>query len=283
MLELKRIDVDFGRRDKSFPLNTYDLLKIFAIFSMVADHVNEYCGIHSVWLIALGRVAMPVFLFLVGFNGSNRIGWPLIISFICVVPLQWELRGTLLPLNILFPIGLSRCLFRLYERLKLWRTPYPELMVAIGAFCAGLTSLIWEYGTIALLWALFGRLRRDRHPLASAVGAVSALLLIAAYWPQFAGKHWLLTLVAASAWFVLAAVPIMHPLRNIVGGTVVKFVSRISLWIYVTHFILLILVQKPLRTLSTADPIPFMNRHQSLTNYEPLNARLGRLELHLLS
>src|SRR6266446_10144264 len=88
-------------------LNYYDLLKIIAISAMIVDHLNDYCGVHSLWLTALGRVAMPLFLFLVGFNGSFRVGWPLVCGFLCVVPAQWELRGTLLPLNILFPIGLS--------------------------------------------------------------------------------------------------------------------------------------------------------------------------------
>src|SRR4029077_9616745 len=98
-------------------LNYYDLLKIIAIGAMIVDHLNDYCGIHSLWLTAVGRVAMPLFLFLVGFNRSSRIGWPLVCAFLCVLPVQWELRGTLLPLNILFPIGLSRYALRFYDRL----------------------------------------------------------------------------------------------------------------------------------------------------------------------
>jgi hypothetical protein len=127
-------------------VNYYDSLKIIAIGAMIVDHLNDYCGVHSLWLTAIGRVAMPLFLFMVGFNRSSRIGWQLVCGFLCVLPLQWELRGTLLPLNILFPIGLSRFAPRFYERLRLGRTPYLELAVVIGVICAAFTSLVWEYG-----------------------------------------------------------------------------------------------------------------------------------------
>jgi TraX protein len=89
-------------------LNYYDLLKIIAIFAMIVDHLSDYCGVHSLWLTAVGRVAMPLFLFLVGFNRSLphwlAAGVRLPVRLAGAV----ELGGTLLPLNILFSIGLSR-------------------------------------------------------------------------------------------------------------------------------------------------------------------------------
>jgi TraX protein len=224
-------------------LNYYDLLKIIAIGAMIVDHLNDYCGVHSLWLTAVGRVAMPLFLFLVGFNRSSRIGWPLVCGFLCVLPVQWELRGTLLPLNILFPIGLSRFALGFYERLRLGRTPWLELTAGICALCAAFTSLIWEYGTIAFLWAWFGRLRRDRHPLGPVVGAVGTLLLMAAYWPLFGGLRWLLVLSAGSTWCILCLLPIIQPIRNFAGHTVVRLISRKSLLIYVAHLAIILLVR----------------------------------------
>jgi hypothetical protein len=73
-------------------LNYYDLLKIIAIFAMIVDHLNDYCGVHSLWLTAVRRVAMPLFLFLVGFNRSSRIGWP---------------AGVRLPLRLAGAVGIT--------------------------------------------------------------------------------------------------------------------------------------------------------------------------------
>jgi hypothetical protein len=241
-------------------LNYYDLLKIIAIGAMIVDHLNDYCGVHSLWLTAVGRVAMPLFLFLVGFNRSSRIGWPLVCAFLCVLPVQWELRGTLLPLNILFPIGLSRYALRFYERLRLGRTPYLELAVVIGVICAAVTSLIWEYGTIALLWSLFGRLHRDHHPLGPVVGAAGALLLVAAYWPLFAGLRWLLVLSAGSTWCILCLIPIMQPIRILAGNAAGRLISRHSLPIYVVHLVVILLVRPPLGASAAADSISCPNR-----------------------
>jgi hypothetical protein len=231
-----------GRSDWPRSANHYDLLKVVAVLSMILDHVNDYAGIHSPWLLAAGRIAMPLFLFLVGFNRSTRIPWTLGLAFLLVVPLQWELRGTLLPLNILFSIGLCRCFFRVYERFQLEQTPRLEIVVTLAMITAGATSLIWEYGSIGLLWALFGRLTREKHPLRDLIGIVAGLLLILAYWPAFPRWHLLLVFFVIATWCILKTSPLLRPLPVLPGRTLIVFLSRLSLWIYVDHLAILVVL-----------------------------------------
>lgn len=59
-------------------LNTYDALKVYAIVTMIIDHVGYYgvlTGPLSRWSRCIGRSAAPPFFFLCGYTGSYRFRW----------------------------------------------------------------------------------------------------------------------------------------------------------------------------------------------------------------
>src|SRR5260221_11854802 len=69
------------------------------------------------------------------------------------------------------------------------RTPYLELAFVIGVICSAFTSVIWEYGTIALLWSLFGRLRRWDRPAEVLEASERALPVHPTQGPSAKARH----------------------------------------------------------------------------------------------
>lgn len=99
--------------------NLYDYLKLFAIATMIIDHIGYFLYPDITELRMIGRRAFPVFFFLIGRNGSSRISHSLIFRA-CFI--QWALRWTsyfqwydLRQLNIL-PVAILVKLFLWYVR-----------------------------------------------------------------------------------------------------------------------------------------------------------------------
>lgn len=142
--------------------NTYDLLKYVALTAMVIDHIGYYLLPEFLWLRVIGRVAFPLFLFLVGYSGRHRFdGW--LLAGAALVWFNAGLTGnTLLPLNILFSILAWRGLLALGER-------YPAVWNDLGLlwvvllFLYPFTVFVLEYGTLGLMFTCAGHLvRRGR-------------------------------------------------------------------------------------------------------------------------
>lgn len=64
--------------------NYYDILKVIAIVFMIIDHIWYFFFPHLIILRILGRISMPIFLFLVGYNSSPHIHSSLLLSRIIV-------------------------------------------------------------------------------------------------------------------------------------------------------------------------------------------------------
>ncbi|MBQ7074369.1 hypothetical protein IJM86_04975 [bacterium] len=45
--------------------NLYDYLKVLAIITMIIDHLGYYLFPEFLWMRLVGRIAFPIFLFLV--------------------------------------------------------------------------------------------------------------------------------------------------------------------------------------------------------------------------
>ena len=75
---------DFSSSFCSFSTNFYDWLKILAVVTMVIDHIGYYLFPDILGLRLVGRIAFPIFLFLVGVNGSFRWRWSLFLIALLV-------------------------------------------------------------------------------------------------------------------------------------------------------------------------------------------------------
>jgi hypothetical protein len=136
--------------------NSYDLLKAVALLAMIIDHIGAYIFPDQPWLRLIGRVAMPLFLFLVGYSQTYRFdGW--LLAGALVVLASQALNGVpILPLNILFAILLWRMLLGwLQHRHPAVLNDTVVLWVAMGVFYLSSVFVV-EYGTIGLMWAVLG-------------------------------------------------------------------------------------------------------------------------------
>lgn len=101
--------------------NLYDYLKVFAIFVMIVDHIGFFIFPHVPLLRLVGRLAFPVFLFLVWFNWSYTFDRRLWLFWLIVqvpftfVYLQWYVTDYVF--NILLCIWLVRLFLLFFHRI----------------------------------------------------------------------------------------------------------------------------------------------------------------------
>ncbi|MDP2354855.1 MAG: TraX family protein [Beijerinckiaceae bacterium] len=144
-------------------ITTTDLLKFAGLAFVFADHIGLFFAPDEDWWRVFGRVAAPIFFFLIGFARTSA------------VPMIWLALGAMLTaldfyvsdglddvtLNILFNFALIRFVMPVIETHVLtrrWGAP------VLALFCAAMipvAAVILEYGAEGWLWALFGLVTRE--------------------------------------------------------------------------------------------------------------------------
>ncbi len=137
-------------------VTTYDLLKIFAVVTMLIDHVGYYFYPDELWFRAVGRVSFPVWLFLIGYARNRDLSPRLWAGMGFLVLMNVACGMAIFPLNILALILIVRiALDPLMARLEkapaiLW--PFLAMLTALVLP----TNYIVEYGTLGLMFAMLG-------------------------------------------------------------------------------------------------------------------------------
>lgn len=129
---------------------------------MIVDHLGYYLFPEVLELRLIGRVAFPIFLFLVGFNGSFRWRWELfwrgIGLWVITAGLSFSLGFGNTHANILITILLARMLMEFLEKKKkIWLFIMVFLVLAIGHFW--LKERL-DYGALGFFFVLRGRLAK---------------------------------------------------------------------------------------------------------------------------
>ena len=125
-----------------------EVIKLLAVTFMTIDHVNKY-ALHEAqhWMFAVGRLAMPLFVLVLGFNlarpeatSSGAFGRTLgrlMVSALVATPAYsaiGQLPGGWWPLNILFALGATKAVVWLLEiRTMASRMGAVVVFVAAGA------------------------------------------------------------------------------------------------------------------------------------------------------
>lgn len=146
------------------PLNLYDILKVLALVCMVIDHVGYFLFPELIWMRRVGRIAFPVFLFLVGYNHSYRRRRSLWIWWAVVqLGLRWSMTqgiwgyGGTIWINILLAIAVTRVLLWVASRHR-WAV---VLVYIVGAYLLWESVEVVEYGTMSLIrWCAGYGIRR---------------------------------------------------------------------------------------------------------------------------
>lgn len=218
-------------RQKSFSWPAFELsdralgfLKWLALLLMVVDHANKYVYDGSQgWMYAAGRLAMPLFAFVLGYNlgrpgvltadGYRRISYRLLIFGLLATP-AFVQANTLVsgwyPLNMMFALLVAVVGAWLIERGGRWDTIAACLVVAWGG---ALVEFWWPaVGLCLAVWSY----RRRPSPGAVAGFALCLLLLYVVngnFWALavipvlIASRFWPVDLPRAR-WFFYAFYPI---------------------------------------------------------------------------
>jgi hypothetical protein len=246
-----------GMTQKIIPstLTSYDLLKTFAVLTMVMDHIGAEIYPDENWWRVVGRMSAPVWLFLIGYARSRDVSPMLWVGVVVIALTNFVVGQAILPLCILATILAAR--FAIDPVMAAIKTN-PVLLYPI-AFVAFVMSLpvaaIVDYGSEIFLMVMLGYITRNRHELSfmgkerflvfACVAASSHILYQTCVFFNFDQTQ---SIVAAAGIFMVTlALTCFKPaqyesldaaLPRAVAG-LFKLCGRRSLEIYVVHLVFL--------------------------------------------
>lgn len=133
-------------------INSHDLIKLMALTLMIIDHIGQFLFPEIIWFRLLGRGAMPLFFFLIGFHEKLHISVSLVLYGIILSGSNWLLHHTLY-FNILINFVLSYLILHYLTRVE--RPSWMIFMVFMIA--TALNFFLYpriEYGTLGLMFML---------------------------------------------------------------------------------------------------------------------------------
>jgi hypothetical protein len=141
-------------------LTSEDVLKSIAMIFMIIDHVGFYLFPDILFLRMIGRFSAPIWLFLIGYHFKSRNVkrlQPLFIGGTLLLIVHMILGLPLFPLNILFTIMLISGAALPLARPHHYQSPRGFLDYAgIMILLLFPTLALFDYGSVAILWAFFG-------------------------------------------------------------------------------------------------------------------------------
>lgn len=154
-----------SRESRTRSLTRYDLLKSLALILMIVDHVGYFFFPDESWFRVMGRLSVPIWFFLIGFADTRKVQPTIWIGAVAVAASAALTGEYILPLNILFTLALARLwidglmvgTLRSYEGFAgmfflLFFLSFPSMLFA-------------EYGTMGMMFAVFGYLRKHKDNL----------------------------------------------------------------------------------------------------------------------
>jgi len=235
--------------------SSHDTVKFLALMAMIIDHIGMYFLPNMPELRVIGRIAMPLFLFLVGFthNSEKKTKYNILFYGMLLYVFNYFLTvwntgnpleiSAILPFNILITIFISRFALTYLEKIIKSPANLVGLMMLSLTFYL-FTTPFFEYGTLAFLFAMAGKLIKTKQFSSS----INHLFITTSLLAYLAIQSWVFELlprdIMAFLIITLAVLVLMYTyefrkifITNIYVDSVIKFVSRYSLQIYVAHVI----------------------------------------------
>lgn len=151
--------------------NQFDRLKWFALTLMTIDHIGAYLLPDWHVLRAIGRGAVPLWLFVAGYHAASRpagdFGWakknalPFLLYSGIFVGLDYLFSQPLLPITILPLIFFAHVVLVMPVTRRLLQRE--ALTIAVYAVLALPSLFLVEYGTQTLLFAMIGYFVQQRR------------------------------------------------------------------------------------------------------------------------
>jgi hypothetical protein len=234
-------------------INSHDLVKILAILTMVIDNVGLYFMYDNIWMRVIGRMAAPLFFYLVGYSGSYKFKYQILALGIALCLIKFfvsnnpSLIENILPINILINFVLIKAILNRFDFAKM-RSSSLILLLAVLLLISDQTRTYIQYGSLGLSIAIGSRLINQRHPFGKPWIIIStaahflldmnALLFI---WSDVSRQLILMVILLVALIFALTLLLFLkYELRTFTVNstwlrTIAIYVSRYSLQIYFFH------------------------------------------------
>jgi len=148
-------------------------LKTAAIAFVAIDHFGFFFVEDAQWWSVWGRLAAPVFFFLLGYAQSRTVParWVFLGALLTLLEI-WNADGNWVTLNILLSFALVR-LLRPHAQVILQKFGWIAFALLVSAFLIMLPSSaqLVDYGTEGWFWSLFGLCQRMHVDNASCIVA----------------------------------------------------------------------------------------------------------------
>jgi hypothetical protein len=144
-------------------VTTTDVLKLVGIVFVFIDHHGYFFDPENMWWRLFGRVAAPIFFFLIGFARTRKVPWTwLAFGLVLTVVNAWKAESLWGPMvNILINFALLRALILPpVERHVMGRPLAVALLIAGCLPLIPITDGPLEYGAGGWLWAFLGLAHR---------------------------------------------------------------------------------------------------------------------------
>lgn len=239
-------------------LNPYDILKCAAILLMLCDHIGAYLFPYDeIWRV-IGRLCVPIWLFLIGYARSRRIDAPLVLAAAFLTTLHYFVQHEFNALNILWTIILLR--LTLNPLMRWIGSSENRLYFITFAFVplAIITRFAFEYGTMAYIFGIWGYISRngftDREgnphkDMPLVYGLLAVALYGAIETMAFEFNPWHITLLVTGLILVYLGLAFYLPSGITTGSKLpaflrggMAFLARHTLGFYVIHLTILLLI-----------------------------------------
>lgn len=158
-------------------LTSYDFLKFITVIFMLIDHTGAFFLTDELWLRVFGRLGFPAWFFLAGYSNSKSVSRDIWIGAAILIATTIIFGMNVFSLNALVSfIAIRICMTHFYEKyFASW-----ELLIYVTAFMLLIalpTNYIFEYGTLAFLFAMMGFATRHKDKIS--IGQKGRILFFA--------------------------------------------------------------------------------------------------------
>ncbi len=222
--------------------NTFDALKTFALFAMLADHAGMFLWPDCLWLRLIGRLAFPAFFFAIS-SRSDIVAYAVAML---AIEMLWNFP--VFPLGILVSVVFSRAVMRWILRFEPHMRAQPLMVVLIGCVYHLIAVFMIDYGFFGTLFILCGYWVRTQTAAKNTGLFVYATFFMHTLFQIFSLEFTslqialLIVMMGAEAWIFLRFRLCKLPTYAVFYAAIpnaLKFISRYSLELYVAHYLLL--------------------------------------------
>lgn len=234
-------------------LTSYDFLKCITVLFMFTDHIGAYFIQDEIWWRVIGRLGFPAWFFLAGYSNSRSISPTLWFGAAVLFFESMILGEYLFPANALVSFICIRIFMT--PHYKNYFKGWEILLYSTVAFMilSVPTGYVFEYGTLAFMFAMFGYAVRHKEDLGigrkvrilfCATVAVS-VALIESHIFHFDAAQTLVCVILISAMslvmyhFKQAEYPALTAKLPSFLTTIIQFGGRYTMDIYVIHLFLI--------------------------------------------